>query len=198
MTQGSIAMAEEIDRPYRGPERRRDKRRTMTLKGRVLCAGKGDAVHCTLIDISPGGAAVSCRHRLSPGDVVVLYVDELGKFEGAVVESADQRVSLRFDQSERARKRAMDKIALFKHGRVKDVPALRAVHCAYDPVMSRFTGSDGRTADCEILDISLTEASLRTHTRPRLNDIIHIGLSSARVVRHHAEGIGIEFLGGAR
>ena len=191
-------MAEEFDRPYRGPERRRDKRRAMTLNGRILCAGKGEAVRCTLIDISPGGAAVSCRHQLTRGDVVILFVDELGKFEGAVVDHADQRVSLQFDQSERARKRAMEKIALFKQGRLKDVPAMKTVHYAYDPVMSRFTSSDGRTADCEILDISLTEASLRTHTRPRLNDIIHIGLSSARVVRHHADGIGIEFLGGAR
>src|ERR1700678_1703177 len=136
MTQGSIAMAEEFDRPYRGPERRRDKRRVMTLTGRVLCAGKGEAVRCVLIDISPGGAAVSCRHSLSSGDVVVLYVDELGKFDGAVVDSADQRISIRFDQSERARKRAMEKIALFKHGRLKDVPAMKAVHYDYDPMMS--------------------------------------------------------------
>ncbi len=198
MTQGSIVMAEEFDRPYRGPERRRDKRRTMTLTGRVLCANKGEAIRCTLIDISPGGAAVSCRHLLSSGDVVVLYVDELGKFEGDVVDHTEQRLSIRFDQSERARKRAMEKIALFKHGRLKDVPAMQAVHYAYDPVMSRFSWSDGRTADCEILDISLTEASLRTDTRPRLNDIIHIGLSSARVIRHHADGIRIEFLGGSR
>src|ERR1700723_2806069 len=113
MTQGRIAMAEEFDRPYRGPERRRDKRRAMTLNGRVLCAGKGEAVRCTLIDISPGVAAVSCRHKLAPGDVVVLYVDELGKFEGAVDDSDDQRVALQFDQSERARKRAMEKIAHF-------------------------------------------------------------------------------------
>ena len=184
-------MAEEIDRPYRGPERRRDKRRAMTLSGRILCADKGETVRCTLIDISPGGAAVSCRHHLSQGDAVVLYVDELGKFEGAVVGCTDHRISLQFDQSERARKRTMDKIALFKHGGLKDTPA-------YEPVMNRFTGSDGSTADCEILDISLTEASLRTDRRPRLNDIIHIGLSSARVVRHHTEGIRIEFLGGAR
>jgi PilZ domain len=191
-------MAEEFDRPYRGPERRRDKRRAIALTGRVLCADKGEAVRCTLIDISPGGAAVSCRHRLLTGDAVVLYVDELGKFEGDVVGHAAQRVSIRFDQSERARKRAMEKIALFKHGRLADAPALKAVTYAYDPVMSRFTWNNGRTADCEILDISLTEASLRTDTRPRVNDIIHIGLSSARVVRHHAEGIGIEFLGGMR
>jgi len=191
-----MAMAEEFDRPYRGPERRRDKRRVLTLTGRVFCAEKGEAVRCTLVDISPGGAAVTCRHNLAPGDTVVLYVDELGKFEGAVVGHAGQRVSIRFDQSERARKRAMEKIALFKHGRLKEVPAMKAAIYAYDPVMSRFSWSDGRTADCEILDISLTEASLRTDTRPRLNDIIHIGLSSARVVRHHRDGIRIEFLGG--
>ncbi len=132
-------MAEEFDRPYRGPERRRDKRRAMTLTGRVLCAGKGEAVRCTLIDISPGGAAVSCRHNLSSGDAVVLYVDELGKLEGAVVDHADQRISIRFDQSERARKRAMEKIALFKHGRLKDVPAMKTVQYAYDPMMSHFS-----------------------------------------------------------
>jgi len=198
MTQGSIAMAEEFDRPYRGPERRRDKRRAMTLTGRVLCAGKGEAVRCVLIDISPGGAAVSCLHSLASGDAVVLYVDELGKFDGCIIDRTDQRLSIQFDQSERARKRAMEKIALFKHGHLKEVPAMKAVHYGYNPMMSHFTWSNGRTADCEILDISLTEASLRTDTRPRLNDIIHIGLSSARVVRHNPDGIGIEFLGGAR
>ena len=191
-------MADEFDRPYRGPERRRDKRRAMTLAGRLLCAGKGEAVRCTLIDISPGGAAVSCRQNLASGDTVVLFVDELGKFDGAVAECTDERVSIRFDQSERARKRAMEKIALFRHGHLREVPAVKAVPYAYDPVMSRFSWSDGRTVACEILDISLTEASLRTDTRPRLNDIIHIGLSAARVVRHHADGIGIEFIGGAR
>jgi hypothetical protein len=196
--QGKPAMAEEFDRPYRGPERRRDKRRAITLTGRVFCAEKGEAVRCTLVDISPGGAAVSCRHHLSRGDAVVLFVDELGKFEGAIVDHDGQRISIQFDQSKRARKRAMEKIALFKHGRPKEVPAMKAVSYAYDPVMSRFTWSDGRTASCEILDISLTEASLKTDMRPRLNDIIHIGLSSARVVRHHAQGIAIEFLGGAR
>jgi hypothetical protein len=49
-------------------------------------------------------------------------------------------------------------------------------------------------SDCEIADISLTAALLRTRERPPLNDVIRIGLSAARVVRYEKEGIGVEFL----
>ena len=186
------AMADETE--YRGPERRRDKRRALTLAGRIFCAGKGENARCTLIDISPGGAAVSCTHDLENGDAVVLYLEELGRFEGTIVEACGERLSVQFDQSERARKRAMEKIALYRHGRLLETSNADAARPICDAVMNKFTWSDGHVSDCEIADISLNAALLRTRERPPLNEVIRIGLSAARVVRYEKEGIGVEFL----
>jgi hypothetical protein len=179
---------------YSGPERRRDKRRTLALAGRIFCAEKGENVRCMLIDISPGGGAVTCEHRLGEGDAVVLYLEELGRFDGVVVAITGARVSIQFDQSERARKRAMEKIALYRHGRLLEPANIDAVRPVCDAVMNKFTWGDGHVSDCEIADISLTAALLRTRERPPLNDVIRIGLSAARVVRYEKEGIGVEFL----
>jgi hypothetical protein len=187
-------MAKADDPFYFGPERRRDKRRALTLAGRAFCAKKGANVRCMLIDISPGGAAISCPESFAEGDTVVLHLEELGRFDGVVVTVSGSRVSVQFEQSERARKRAMEKIALYRHGRLVETTNPDAVRSACGAVMNKFTWSDGHVSDCEIADISLSAALLRTRERPPLNEVIRIGLSAARVVRYEKEGIGVEFL----
>lgn len=183
-------MTESFEPRYRGPERRRDKRRKATLPGHVVHTGKGDDAPCILLDISPGGAAIICSPDFSPGDEVALSFEQLGKFQGTVVTGSGGRVSIKFDQNPRARRIVMEKIARFsqRHFKRPAAPAIR------ETVPSRFIWSDGRVSDCNIENISLTEASLRTPARPPMNDIIRIGLSSARVVSHHERGIAVEFL----
>lgn len=188
------AMADADDPFYFGPERRRDKRRALTLAGRAFCAKKGENVRCMLIDISPGGAAISCPRGFEVSDALVLHLEELGRFDGVVVSVSGSRVSIQFEQTERARKRAMEKIALYRHGRLVEITNPDAVRSACGAVMNKFTWSDGHVSDCEIADISLSAASLRTRERPPLNEVIRIGLSAARVVRYEKEGIGVEFL----
>ena len=47
---------------------------------------------------------------------------------------------------------------------------------------------------CEILDISLQGMSLQTQSRPPVGEIVKLGVTSGRVVRHHDDGIGVQFL----
>ena len=187
-------MAESSASPYPGPERRRDKRRAVTLAAHIFCAEKGEAAPCTMVDISIGGATVSCTHPFLPDDIAVLDVEGLGKFAGTVVATSGPRISIQFEQSERARRLAAKMIARYRRARVHESPQLRASRHIYEPVMSRLIYGDGCTADCEIADISMKSAFLRTVARPPLNDIIRLGLSMARVVLYCEGGIGVEFV----
>ena len=187
-------MSEPSVPPYPGPERRRDKRRAVALAGHIFCTEKGEDAPCTLINISIGGAAVSCAHPFSPRDTAILDVEGLGRFAGTVVATSGDHVSIQFEQGERARKLTAKMIARYRRGRLEETPQLRAARHIYEPVMSRLTYGDGRTADCEIADISMKGAFLRTAERPPLNDVVHIGLSVARVVLYREGGIGVEFI----
>jgi len=60
---------------------------------------------------------------------------------------------------------------------------------------THFTRSTGEQIRCEVLDLSLTGVSVRTEHRPPVGEHILIGHRAGRVARHHADGMGIEFLG---
>src|SRR5580698_4884525 len=113
-------MAEPSTPPYPGPERRRDKRRAVTLAGHIFCTEKGEDAPCTLINISVGGAAVSCAHPFSRRDTVVLDVEGLGRFVGTVMATSRNRVSIQFEQSEKARKLTAKMIARYRRGRPEE------------------------------------------------------------------------------
>ena len=46
-----------------------------------------------------------------------------------------------------------------------------------------------------MLDLSLSGVSLKTMARPPIGETVLIGHSAGRVVRHHENGVAIEFVG---
>jgi len=52
---------------------------------------------------------------------------------------------------------------------------------------------DGYEVACKLMDISLQGALLKTKARPAIGEIIQLGQTRAWVVRHHDEGIGVQF-----
>ena len=63
---------------------------------------------------------------------------------------------------------------------------------------SRIVLSDGRSYPCEVLDISLSGASVRMAVLPAIGTHVTLGKMRGRVVRHHESGIAIEFVQTAR
>jgi hypothetical protein len=45
-----------------------------------------------------------------------------------------------------------------------------------------------------VLDVSISGASVGTEVRPPVGSEVVLGRLRARVVRHHSEGLGLEFL----
>ena len=57
-----------------------------------------------------------------------------------------------------------------------------------------FKDGNGRHTQCELVDVSLQGASLKTPMRPPVGEVIGFGNTRGRIVRHHADGVGILFL----
>jgi hypothetical protein len=54
--------------------------------------------------------------------------------------------------------------------------------------------SEGITLTCRVLDVSISGASIATPARPVLGTEVMLGKLRARVVRHHPQGFGVQFL----
>jgi hypothetical protein len=61
--------------------------------------------------------------------------------------------------------------------------------------LTRFTRSDGTSVKCEVLDLSQSGISLKTQVKPAVGEFVLIGQLAGRIARHHADGVGIEFVG---
>ena len=50
------------------------------------------------------------------------------------------------------------------------------------------------TTPCQVLDVSFSGASIGTDIRPPIGTELRLGRLRARVVRHHNQGIGLQFI----
>jgi hypothetical protein len=57
-----------------------------------------------------------------------------------------------------------------------------------------FKRPNGEEVRCDVLDISLQGVSLKSDSRPPIGEVINLGRTWGRIVRHHADGIAIQFL----
>jgi hypothetical protein len=51
-----------------------------------------------------------------------------------------------------------------------------------------------QTVACQVLDVSISGASIGTELRPPIGTEVTLGRLRARVMRHHDQGIGVQFL----
>lgn len=69
------------------------------------------------------------------------------------------------------------------HDRIK--PAIKSI---------RVRMPNGASQERRLLDVSISGASIATTERPEIGSEIVVGQLTARVVRHHEHGIGVEFV----
>jgi PilZ domain len=59
--------------------------------------------------------------------------------------------------------------------------------------IQQLTLTEGLSIACDIIDMSLSGASIGTPARPELGTMVKLGNLNARVVRHHDKGIALQF-----
>jgi hypothetical protein len=177
-------------------DRRRFRRVRVDLPGKLFVPADGQEHACTVIDLSPGGANVSCAAaNLAADSQVVLYVDTFGRFEGSVARRDGTNAGLRFVSTALKRERTAEQLTLFMNRALLDEADLRRADRTPTKGLTRFTRSDGQLVPCEVLDLSMGGISVKTDIRPPIGEFVLIGQLAGRVARHHEHGIGIEFVG---
>jgi hypothetical protein len=174
-------------------ERRRFLRVQVDLPGRLFIPAESREERCKILDMSPGGAQVTCDF-LPPHDTpIVLYIDGFGRFEGSVMRPKDGAFGVRFNCTALKRERVAEQLTVLMNKGIVDESVLRRHERAPTRGLARFTRANGDIVACEVLDLSLGGVSLKTEARPPLGEIVLIGQVAGKVVRYHESGIAIEF-----
>lgn len=177
-------------------DKRNYARHAAVLAGRLFIPSRKIELECSVVDLSASGASVLCDHVAGRDVAAVLYIEGIGRFEAVTVRYVKGMLGLRFECSERKRCKLQDTLARYlEEGRIEPTATTTRKHrrVALTPSIAVMR-SNGQQMNCEVLDISLQGLSLKTHVRPRLNEVMRVGKSYARVARHHEIGIGVEFV----
>ncbi len=163
------------------------------LFGRFMRADYSEHV-CRIKDITPHHAVVLSDEPVEEGEHIVAYVDEIGRLEGNAARVMEGAFELHITTSEAGRERLAAKIDWVKakaHG--EGVEKRRYERYKPKDSKSSIELEDGRSYPCEVIDISVSGASVRSHVLPAIGTPVKLGKTRGRVVRHHAEGFAIEF-----
>jgi hypothetical protein len=101
---------------------------------------------------------------------------------------------VQFHCSAMKRDKIAEQLTLYMNRGVVDEAAMRRHDREPTKGLTRFTRSNGEVLNCEVQDLSLSGVSLKTDARLPLGEIVLIGQTAGRVVRHHETGIAIEFV----
>lgn len=178
------------------PDRRRHKRIAVELLGRFMRENKQEHP-CKLIDISAGGAAIRPMSAIpvGAGERVVAFFDHIGGIEGTVVREFDGGFAFKLVATQHKREKLAAMLTWFANRSELDGAEERR-HERIVPKSGRqqLQLAEGIILECEVLDFSVSGASIGTPARPVLGTEVMLGKLRARVVRHHAQGFGVQFM----
>lgn len=177
-------------------DRRRHKRITVELLGRFMRENKQEHA-CKLIDISAGGAAV---RPVSPvpvniGERVVAFFDHVGGIQGTIVREFDAGFAFRLVATQHKREKLAAALTwLANRSELDGADERRHDRIAPTTGRQQLYLAEGITLECQVLDISVSGASIGTPARPEIGTEVTLGKLRARVMRHHPQGFGVQFI----
>lgn len=149
---------------------------------------------CQVLNISIDGATFLASHVPPPGLAVVAYIEDLGRVEAISGDSVDGGFRVEFNATGARRERLQARIDWLSKNE-EGGPENRR-HPRYEPRerTSQITLPDGRVYACEVLDISVSGAAIKSDVMPSLGTYLMLGRMKGRVVRYLDTGVAIEFV----
>jgi hypothetical protein len=175
------------------PDRRRHKRVQVSLFGRFMRESKEEHP-CRLIDISAGGVAILSPVHVADGEHLIAYFDHIGGIEGRVVRFFNGGFALKINATQHKREKLAAQLTWLANR-----AELTAEGRRHDRVTLKSGGStlqlgEGTWLTCRVLDVSVSGASVASAARPDIGTHVMLGKLRARIVRHHSQGFGVQFL----
>ncbi len=176
------------------PDRRRHKRVSVTLLGRFMRANKQE-YPCKLHDISVGGAAMMSPIEVPEGEHIVAYFDHIGGLEGTVIRCFEGGFAIRFNATQHKREKLAAQLTwLINRNELVGIEERRHERIIPRNGTSSLKLAEGIVVACQVIDVSISGASIGTEARPAIGSEILLGKLRGQVIRHHKLGIGVQFL----
>jgi hypothetical protein len=175
-------------------EKRRFQRVRVSLLGRCMFESQRE-YPCRTIEMSPGGMLVYSVATPRLGEKIVVYLRELGRFEGVVVRWHATGFAMSFSLSRQKRVKLADQLIWFANRHLLRASEARQ-HERIVPLkrMALMRSLDGRERIVTIRDVSPSSVSIETMHRPHLFTRVEIGHTPIIVARHFDNGIIGNFL----
>jgi hypothetical protein len=177
-----------------GTEQREFDRYPIALSGKIFLPAEDASFDCQVVNLSGGGAGIQCNEPPPLRSFVILYIDGIGRFKALTTRYVDGELGLQFITSEEKREQLLKDILYFVMHGTKITTRTRRHTRSTDVKWSHFLRPNGDCVRCEALDLSLQGISLKTKVQPPIGEITRLGRVYGRVVRHHDDGIAVQFL----
>lgn len=129
------------------------------------------------------------------GVSIVAYIGELGRIEAVAGASIDGGFSIQFSLTGPRLERLQLRIKTMLDANMGIGTAKRRhVRIMPNETMSHIKLPDGRIYPCEVLDISISSAAIKTEVMPSLGTFLMLGRMKGRVIRYLDNGVAIEFV----
>ena len=175
-------------------DRRKYERTKLYLPGQLFNPLNNQASECKVLNLPAGGARVQSQTEFSEGISLVLNVENIGRFEGITVPQETGHFGIRFIIGERKRGHLVSMLTCLGRSGMADVSHLREHERIPTLVKGSIVSENGKHLTCDVLDISLDGLSVRTKWRPHIGEIVCLGRTHGRVIRHNADSIAIQYV----
>ncbi len=175
-------------------ERRRYQRVNVDLQGRFMLPD-GREFPCRVTDMSLGGMVVLAQAQARAGDRIVAYIDHLGRLEGSVIRAFAEGFAMTIVATARKREKLAAQLTWIANrdllGTAEDRRHARII--PRKPT-STLRLPNGTVVTCQVIDISISGASVLADTVPAVGTPVTLGKTHGRVVRHDDGSFAVEFL----
>ncbi len=129
------------------------------------------------------------------GERIVAYFDVLGGVEGQVVRNFEGGFALEFTATRHRREKLAAQLTwLINANKVPGLEQRRHERVIPKNAASTLKIGEAEPVPVQVLDVSISGASVAIKNPPPVGTDVVLGKLRGRIVRHHDQGVGIEFL----
>jgi hypothetical protein len=149
---------------------------------------------CQVTDITEDGATFITASVPAMGLALVAYLEELGRVEAISESPTSGGFRVKYSAVGSRRERLVARIQWLRQNQLAGSDQRR--HPRFEPreKSSQMTLPDGRVYTCEVIDISVSGAAVKTDVMPAVGTYMMLGKMKGRVVRYLEHGVAIEFI----
>ncbi len=174
-------------------QERQFQRVSVTLFGRFMMENRRE-YPCQVKNMSPGSASLITPKSGEVGEVVIAYVDHLGRLEGKISRVFAGGFAMSVKATEKKRDKLASKLTWLANRHELNLAEDRRHERTAPTIKStQVKLEDGRTYKVKVIDLSMSGAAIEIDVRPAIGTLLWFGTMRGRVVRHFEEGIAVEF-----